>query len=135
MVRKLKAKYKWCFSSLKCNKIGASDAIKNKTAKNRKNNIFRRKQRTNKVLPNIFRGFEVGRKIPLMLWRPKDSMKVKCYVFSSYKQRNNVFLVYLVGKLQQDGYGWCIFKLKCQKMVERIYLETSKWQTRHRWCF
>ena len=41
-------------------------------------------------------------------------MKVKCYIFSGYKQRNNVFLVYLVGKLQQDGYGWCIFKLKCQ---------------------
>ena len=45
-------------------------------------------------------------------------MKGKCYVFSGYEQRNKVCFVYLECKLQQDRYGWCIFKLKCQKAVE-----------------
>ena len=61
-----------------------------------------------------------------MFWRSKDSMKGKCYVFSGHKQRNKVSLVYLESELQQDRYGWIIFKLKCQKTVERTYLETSK---------
>ena len=42
--------------------------------------------------------------------------------------------MYLEYKLQEDRYGWYIFNLKWQKMVERRYLETSKQQTRHRWC-
>ena len=70
-----------------------------------------------------------------MFWRPRDSMKIKCYVFGGYKQRNNVCFVYLYYKLQQDSYGWCIFKLKCQKTVERTYLETTKQQRRYRRCF
>ena len=47
-----------------------------------------------------------------MFWRPKVGMKGKCYVLSGYKKRNNVCLVYLETKLQQDSYGWCIFNLK-----------------------
>ena len=43
-----------------------------------------------------------------MFQRPKDRMKRKYYIFSSYKQRNKVSLVYLEGKLQQDRHGWCI---------------------------
>ena len=31
--------------------------------------------------------------------------------------------MYLKCKLQEDSYGWCIFKWKCQKTVERTYLE------------
>ena len=34
-----------------------------------------------------------------------------------------------------DKYGWRIFKLKWEKTVDRTYLETSKQQTRYRWCF
>ena len=56
-----------------------------------------------------------------MFSRPKDSRKNKCYIFSGYKERSKVCLVYLECKLQQDSYGWCIFKLKCQKTVEKTY--------------
>ena len=70
-----------------------------------------------------------------MFWRPKDSMKCKCYVFSSYKQRNKVSLVYLECYLQQNRYDWYIFKLKHHKMAETTYLETSKQQTTYCWCF
>ena len=43
--------------------------------------------------------------------------------------------VHLACKPQQDNYCWCIFKLKCQKMVETAYSGTSKEQTRYFWCF
>ena len=59
-------------------------------------------------------------------------MKGKYCGFSGYKQRNKVCLVYLETKQQQNGYGSCVFKLKCQKTVERTYLETNKQQTRYR---
>ena len=59
-------------------------------------------------------------------------MKRKSYLFSGYKQGNKASLVYLKCKLQRDRYGWWILKLKCQKTVERIYLETSKEETRYR---
>ena len=39
-----------------------------------------------------------------MFWKPKDSKEGKCYLFSGYKQRNKVCLVYLGGKLQEDSY-------------------------------
>ena len=58
----------------------------------------------------------------------EDSMKSKCYIFSGYKQRKKVCLVCLECKLQQDSCGWWIFKLKWDKTVEQIYLETSKKQ-------
>ena len=61
-----------------------------------------------------------------MFSEPKKCMKGKCLVFKDYKQKNKVCLVYLEFKLRQDSYGWCIFKLKCQKTVETTYLDTSK---------
>ena len=125
MVRKLKAKCISCFWRLKCKKIIAN-AIRSWTTKNRRNSVFRSKEKTNKVPPNIFRDSEVRKKLRFMFWRPNDSMKGKCYVFSGYKQRNKLCLVYLECKLQQDSYGWCIFKLKCKKTVEKTYIETSK---------
>ena len=70
-----------------------------------------------------------------MFWRPKDSMKNKCYVFSDYKERKKVWFVHLECKLQEDSYGSLNFKLKCQKTTEPTYLETSKQQTRCRWYF
>ena len=51
--------------------------------------------------------------------RPNDSMEDKCYVLNGYKQRNNVCFKYLECKLQEDRYGWWIFKLKCHKTAER----------------
>ena len=48
---------------------------------------------------------EVSKKEPFMFCRPKNSMKSKCYVFSDYKQRNKMSLVFLGGKLQEDSYG------------------------------
>ena len=132
MVWTLKAKYKWSFSRLKWRKIGGADGIT--SAKNRKN-IFSSKQTTNRVAPNIFKGFEVRKKVGLMFWRPKETMKAKCYVFIGYKQRNKVNLVYSECKLQQYTYGWCTFYVKCQKTVERTYLEPSKKRTTYRWCF
>ena len=103
--------------------------------KNSRNNVFRSKQTKNTVPRKIYRGCEVRRKLRLMFWVPKNSMKGKCHVFSGSKQRNKVCLVYLECKLQQDTYGWCIFKLKRQKKVETTYLETEKQETTYRWCF
>ena len=47
-----------------------------------------------------------------MFWRRNDSFQGKYYVFSGYKQRNKVCLVYLEWKQQQDTYSWSIFKVK-----------------------
>ena len=89
------------------------------------------KEKTNKIPPNKCRDVEVRKKVRLMFGRRQDSMNSKCYVFSSYKQRNKVPLVFLEWQLQQDRYGSCIFKWKIQKTVERTYLETSKQQRRY----
>ena len=135
MVSNLKAKYEWCFLTLKCDKKDATNAVLRETAKTCRNKLFTSKQTTNKVPRNIFRKNEERKKIRLIYWRPKNSMKGKCYVFSDCKHRNNVSLLYLECKLQQDRYGWCISELTCKEMVEGTYLETSKQQTKYRWCF
>ena len=62
---------------LKCNKIGAADVIPRKTPKTSRKNVFRSKQRINKVPPNIFTDFQVIRKVPLKFRKPQDSMKGK----------------------------------------------------------
>ena len=135
MFRNIKAKWEWCFSRLTWKKICAADAITSYTGKKSTNNEFRTKQTTNKVPHNIVRGFEVRTKVRLMFWTWKESMKGKCYIFSCYKRKNNVRLVYLLeGKLQIDRYGWCILKLTYKKTVEITYLEKSKIQTRYGWC-
>ena len=105
VVRTLKAKNVWYFSRFKGKKRVGADVITSETAKNNKNNVFRSKQTTKKVAPNIFRRLEVTGKVWLMFQRPEDTMKWKCYVFSAYKQRNKVRLFSLVSKLQDDGYG------------------------------
>ena len=74
-------------------------------------------------------------KLRLSFWRPKNTMKRKCYVVSGYKQRNKVFLVYLKCDCEQHRYGWCLFKLKLKKTVDKTYLETSKTHLRCRSCF
>ena len=68
----------------------------------------------------------LGKKVRLVFWKSKDTIKVKCDVFRVYIQRNKTFSVYLGCKLEDDGYGECIFKLQCQETVQRTYLETSK---------
>ena len=60
---------------------------------------------------------------------PKESIRGEWYVFSSYKQRNKVYFLYLKCKLQQDSYVWLIFLLKWEETVETTYLERSKQQT------
>ena len=67
MPRKKKEKYETCFSRLKLNNMGAVDGIISQTAKNSRNKVFTRKKRTNKALLNFFRGFQVKRKVRLML--------------------------------------------------------------------
>ena len=89
----LKRKYEWYFWRLNCNKLGAADGITSETAKEWKNNVFTSKQTPDKSPSNIFRVLEVRKKVGLMFWRPKDTMKDKSYVFSGYKQRNKVCLV------------------------------------------
>ena len=66
-----------------------------KLQQKRRSNIFRSKQTTKKVPPKIFQGLKVRKKVRKMFWKLKNSTKGKCYVFRGYKQRNNVFLVYL----------------------------------------
>ena len=87
--------------------------------RNRRSNVFRRKQRTNKEARNIFRHFKLSTKVRLMFWRTKDRMKGKCYVFSGYKQWNELCFFYLECKLQQDSYGWCFSKLKFKGKVKK----------------
>ena len=70
-----------------------------------------------------------------MLEIAKNTMKAKCYVLSNYKQRKNVWLLYLEFKLQQDRYSYCNSKLKCYQGVEGIYLETSKQEGKYRHVF
>ena len=102
---------------------------------NSRNHLFRSKQTTNKVPPNIFRFFEVRTRVRLMIWRPNHSMKVNSDILRCYKQIVKVCLVYLEWKLQQDRYGHCNYKFKCHKTVQRRYLVTSKQQRWYRWCF
>ena len=45
------------------------------------------------------------KKVRLRVCRPQATMKGKCYVFGSYKQRNQVRFVYLECKLQEDTHG------------------------------
>ena len=59
-------------------------------------------KKAKKVSPNIFRALEGKKKVRFMFLMKKSSMKSKCYIFSSYKQRNKVCLVYLECKLQPD---------------------------------
>ena len=65
--------------------------------------VFRNKETTNKVPPNIFRGFEVRRKVGLIFRRTKEFIK------SSYKEGNKMCLVYSGCSMQLDKW---IFKLK-----------------------
>ena len=119
MVQNLKARYQWCFRRLKCKKIDPADAITSEAVTNGTNKVFRRKQIPNKESPKIFRDLEVRKMVGLMLWSPQYSIKVECYIFSGYQQRNKVGLVHLEWKWHQDRYGWCIFKLKLKKPVDR----------------
>ena len=66
-----------------------------------------------------------------MFLRAKNSMKGKCCAFGNYKQRKKVCLVYLKCKLRQVQYDSPIFKLNCQKTVEKTYLETRKEEKRY----
>ena len=54
------------FFEVEMQQIGAADAIKNLTGKNSRNNIYSSKQTTKMVLLNIFKEFEVRRKVRLM---------------------------------------------------------------------
>ena len=47
-------------------KIGDADPITSVAGRNSRNNVFRCKETTNKVLLNIFRGFKVTGKVILM---------------------------------------------------------------------
>ena len=54
------------FTELKFNRIGATDTIIRQTGKNSRNNVFTKKQTTNKGSRNIFRSFKVTKKVRLM---------------------------------------------------------------------
>ena len=64
-----------------------------------------------------------------MFSRPKYIKNGKCYVFSGYKERNNVPFVFLECKLKKDRCGWYFFNLNWSKTIETIYLERRKQQT------
>ena len=94
-------------------------------------NVIRAIKTTNTALVNIFTALEVTKKVRLMFLIPKNSIKGKCYVCRGCCFR----LLYLESKLEQDKYGWLIFRLECQKTVNGTNLETRKQQTRYRLCF
>ena len=98
--------------------------------RNSRNKLCRSKLKMNKVPPNMFRCFKLRKKSRVMFWKSKDCIKSKCSVFSSFKQRTKVCMVYLECKLQEYRYGWCLFDLKCYETVYRTYSERSKQQTK-----
>ena len=102
---------------------------KKKKKKKSENNVFRSKQKTNGVPTNIIIGVKARKKVRLMFSRPKYIKNGKCYVFSGYKERNNVPFVFLECKLKKDRCGWYFFNLNWSKTIETIYLERRKQQT------
>ena len=62
VARKLKTKCEWCLLLLKWKSIRSTDPLSKETGKNSRNDVFASKQTTNKVLPNLFKDFEVRRK-------------------------------------------------------------------------
>ena len=52
---------------------------------------------------NIFRSFEVRKKIRLIFLTWKHSINIKFYVLSAYNSRNKVSLVYVEWNLPEDG--------------------------------
>ena len=71
MIRKPKEKYEDCFSRLEWNKISAADPITSETAKNRRNDIFRRKQTKKTSTAELPRDFEVRKKRMIDIFRGK----------------------------------------------------------------
>ena len=47
-----------------------------KKPQKRRNNVFKKKQTTNKAPSKIFRGFEVAKKVHVVLPKPKKKIKV-----------------------------------------------------------
>ena len=74
------------------------------TAKNSRNNVFRKKETPNKVPSKIFSDLEGTRKVRLMFLTTNYIMNGKCYFLRSYNQRNKVCLVDLEYKLQEATY-------------------------------
>ena len=68
----------------------------------RRNNEFSRKQTTNTTPSKIFRGFEVARKGAGGFSKAKEQNQMLMEHFQKLKTNNNVCLVYLQSKLQQD---------------------------------
>ena len=135
MVWLLKANYEWCFCRLNWNKLRGDDAITSETARERRINVFTRKQTPNNEPSNILKVLEVRRKVRLMFGRPKETTKGKCYFFSGYTQINKMWLLHLECKLWQDSHTLCTLELKCQKSVDRTYIERRKQETRYSWYF
>ena len=70
-----------------------------------RNNVFRRKQTTNKMPPKIFRVFEVAKKGVRGFSKAKEQKQRLMKDFQKLKTNNKVCLVYLKSKLQQDRYS------------------------------
>lgn len=73
--------------------------------------------------------FRNNKKATIGVLKAKRQHESKHYVFNGCKQRNKMWLVSLEGKLQEDSYGRPILTWKCLKMLESLYLGTSKKQT------
>ena len=67
-----------------------------------RNNVFRLKQTTNKAPSKIFRGFEVAKKGACGFSKDKEQNQRLMEHFQPLKTNNNLCLVYLQFKLQQD---------------------------------
>ena len=73
-----------------------------KNAQKSKNNSFRPKRTTNKASCKIFRGFELGKNVLRGFSKPKEQNQMLMEHFEPLKTNNNVCLVYLQCKLQED---------------------------------
>ena len=76
-----------------------------KLQRNSRKNVFTSKETRSKVPSNIFRGFEVKKRYDSCFEGQRTALQDKCYVFSGYKKRCKVRLVFLERKLQKYRYG------------------------------
>ena len=66
------------------------------------NNVFIRKQTTNKAPATIVRGFAVGKKVRFVFSKPKNKTKVEWNIFSRSKITRRC--------------PWCIYSVDCNRI-------------------
>ena len=83
--RELKAKYQWCFSRLKCHKIGTDHAITSYTAKTAEISYLQANKLQTWYRVTYLESSD-KETVALMFWKSKDSMKVNTMFLAVRKE-------------------------------------------------